>query len=86
MTDSTSAIEAKISNLESILTDLREMVVRTNPPDLMTTQECAVYLKCSSERLYQWRKEGGGPPFCQPTERIVRYRRADVDAWVRGQG
>lgn len=51
----------------------------------MTTQECAVYLKCSAERLYQMRKEGGGPRFCQPTERWVRYRRADVDAWVQGK-
>lgn len=84
MTD-TAALEAKITNLETILTDLREIVVRANPPDLMTTEELAVYLKCSAERLYQMRKEGGGPPFCQPTMRWVRYRRADVDAWVAGK-
>jgi len=75
-----------LSTLELKLEEIKELVVRANPPELMTTQECAVFLKCSAERLYQWRKEGGGPPFCQPTERIVRYRRADVDAWVRGQG
>lgn len=74
-----------LSSLETKLEEIKEIVVRANPPELMTTQECEVYLKCSAERLYQMRKEGGGPQFCQPTERWVRYRRADVDAWVQGK-
>ena len=86
MTD-TSALEAKISNLETAVAELTHLVRRSSPPELMTTAECADYLKVSTERLYQLRKEGGGPPFCQPTDRWVRYRRADVDAWVlSGQG
>jgi predicted DNA-binding transcriptional regulator AlpA len=72
-----------LSTIESKLDQILEVAVRANPPQLMTTQECAVYLQVSAERLYQMRKEGIGPPFCQPTERWVRYRRADVDAWVQ---
>ena len=76
MTD-LSALSAKIN-------DLHELVLRANPPQWMTTQECAAYLQLTPERLYQMRKSGEGPHFCQPTHRTVRYRRADVDAWLAG--
>jgi excisionase family DNA binding protein len=74
-----------LSALSAKIDDLHELVLRANPPQWMTTQECAEYLKVSAERLYQMRKEGSGPPFFQPTERWVRYRLADVDAWMQGQ-
>lgn len=73
-----------LSTIDSKLDQILDVSIRANPPQLMTTQECAVYLQVSAERLYQMRKEGIGPPFLQPTERWVRYRRADVDAWVTG--
>ena len=69
--------------LSAQIRDLKEMVLRSNPPHYMTTDECAAFLKLSPERLYQMRKEGGGPPFCQPTPRTVRYRLADVESWMQ---
>ena len=77
MTD-LAAFEAKID-------ELANLVLRSNPPQFMTTEECAAFLKVSAERLYQMRKEGGGPPFCQPTARWVRYRLSDVEAWMNEQ-
>ncbi|WP_159458621.1 helix-turn-helix transcriptional regulator [Roseisalinus antarcticus] len=73
-----------LSTIESKLDQILDISLRANPPQLMTTQECAAYLQVSAERLYQMRKEGIGPKFRQPTERWVRYRREDVDAWVTG--
>jgi predicted DNA-binding transcriptional regulator AlpA len=77
MTD-LSALEAKID-------DIHENIMRNAPPRMMTTRECAKYLQLSAERLYQLRKIGGGPKFYQPSERTVRYRLEDVDAWVMHQ-
>lgn len=64
------------------IADLRAVVERANPPDVMTTEECAVFLNVTTETLFSWRKRGEGPRFSKPTERMVRYLRADVVAWL----
>jgi predicted DNA-binding transcriptional regulator AlpA len=74
-----SFLDAKIEKT------LAEHLLRSNPPRVMTTSECARYLSVSRDRLFQMRREGVGPKYCQPTERWVRYRVEDVDAWVSGQ-
>lgn len=70
------------TQLEAKIDELREIILRNAPPQLMTTREAAAYLQMSEMRLYQLRKQGGGPKHLQPTERIVRYRLADIEAWV----
>jgi hypothetical protein len=64
------------------IADLRAVVERANPPDVMTTEECAVFLNVTTETLFSWRKRGEGPRFSKPTERMVRYLRTDVVAWL----
>ena len=82
MTD-LAAIEQKLDNISAQIDALN---IRTNPPALMTTQECAQLLQVTTERLYQWRREGGGPKWCQPRgTRTLRYRREDVLDWMRGE-
>jgi len=66
------------------IADLRAVVERANPPDVMTTEECAVFLNVTTETLFSWRKRGEGPRFSKPTERMVRYLRTDVVAWLEG--
>ena len=70
--------------LAAKIDQLHDLILRSSPPQWMTTQECAVYLKLTPERLYQMRKSGEGPRFSQPTSRTVRYSLADVNAWLDG--
>lgn len=43
--------------------------------------ELANYLGVPVQSVYAWRHAGGGPPGAK-VGRHVRYRLADVDAWV----
>ena len=48
---------------------------------LNTTPEAAAYLRLSKPTLERFRLTGGGPSYVK-LGRAVRYRRADLDAWV----
>ncbi|MEO6092331.1 MAG: helix-turn-helix domain-containing protein [Novosphingobium sp.] len=52
--------------------------------EILTTQETASYLKISERTLAYYRANGGGPAHSRifTGGRGVRYRRADLDAWV----
>jgi excisionase family DNA binding protein len=49
--------------------------------ELMTVQEVAGYLRIPVGTLRNWRVTGEGPRAAR-IGRHVRYRRADVEAWV----
>lgn len=49
--------------------------------EIMTSAELADYLRVPLRTLYAWRSHGGGPPGVR-VGRHLRYRRADVDAWL----
>ncbi len=48
----------------------------------MTTAELADYLKVEPKTLANWRYQGKGPAYLK-NGGIVRYRLADVAAWIR---
>lgn len=52
--------------------------------DLMTVDEVAEYLQIPVQTLYQWRHQGKGPRAAK-IGRYLRYRRAEVEAWVNAQ-
>lgn len=53
------------------------------PPERMTVKEAAAYLGLSPATLDTWRStRTDGPPFLRYSARCVRYRRADLDAWM----
>ena len=52
--------------------------------ELFTVSEAARKLKLSESYLNKCRTNGGGPVFVR-LGRAIRYREADLDAWVRGQ-
>ncbi len=68
----------------------REAFIRgnsTSPLDeIMTTIEAAEYLRLSKFTLEGMRVKGGGPRYAKLSKGrgrgAVRYRRADLDAWV----
>ena len=49
--------------------------------ELMTTDGLAAYLAVPRQTLAYWRCVGEGPAFLK-VGRHVRYRRADVEAWL----
>jgi len=54
-------------------------------PDLATRSEVAAYTRVAISTLARWAMEGRGPAFVR-LGRAVRYRRADVIAWVDAAG
>jgi excisionase family DNA binding protein len=50
---------------------------------LMTQREAANYLHVSITTLQRWRKRGIGPPSTRLPNGYLRFRKADLDAWLR---
>jgi excisionase family DNA binding protein len=48
----------------------------------MSERELARYLNLHLRTVQKWRAEGKGPPVLWAANR-PRYRRSDVDAWLR---
>jgi excisionase family DNA binding protein len=44
--------------------------------------EAGEYLRISEKTLENLRAQGRGPAFCRIGNRLVRYRRADLDSWL----
>lgn len=60
------------------------MPILKTQPLFMSTQEVADLVGISAATLRYWRHEGGklGPPSFTFGNKMVRYRRSDVMAWV----
>jgi predicted DNA-binding transcriptional regulator AlpA len=64
----------------------REEVPKAGGNDsLWTEQEVAKYLQVAPKTLRSWRWQSIGPRYYRLERRQVRYRRADVVAWVDRQ-
>jgi len=53
-------------------------------PGLLSVTELATYLGVPDSTLYLWRSRGEGPPAVKIGKRL-RYRTADVVAWLESQ-
>ncbi len=51
---------------------------------LLTTSQVAAYLQVPVATLHQWRYRGEGPKAAK-VGRHLRWRKADVDAWLEQQ-
>src|SRR5690606_35165665 len=52
--------------------------------DLLKEAEVARMARISPKTLGNWRwNAAGGPPFIRLSGRLIRYRRADVEAWLQ---
>ena len=56
--------------------------IPNNTSALVDEKEAASILCYSVRALQNWRHRGGGPLFVKVSSRSVRYRRADLEAWV----
>ena len=55
-----------------------------NLEPLLSAQQLADYLEVPIATLYAWRHRGEGPPGFR-VGRHIRYRRTDVELWIRGR-
>lgn len=51
------------------------------PAEVLTSEQAASYLQLHTQTLHNWRVSGRGPQYCKIGS-AVRYRRADLDAWL----
>jgi excisionase family DNA binding protein len=52
------------------------------PSEFLDERSLCALLAISSVTATKWRAQAKGPPFIK-VGRLVRYRRSDVDAWLR---
>jgi predicted DNA-binding transcriptional regulator AlpA len=50
-----------------------------------TETNAARYVGVSPAALRFWRAKGRGPLFFRAGDRLIRYRRADLDAWIEAR-
>jgi len=53
-------------------------------PDVLTTPEAAKYVRLSKPTLERFRISGDGPAYIK-LGAAVRYRQADLDAWLESR-
>ncbi len=58
------------------------MAQATEDRRTLSVREAAEFLGLSVSTLTRFRRNGGGPAFTQPTPRIVRYLRSDLEAFA----
>lgn len=54
-------------------------------PEWMSPEMAAHYLDTSASTLADWRFKGKGPTFRRVGQRMVRYCKADLDAFMEAQ-
>lgn len=54
-------------------------------PNVLTPRKAAQYLGISEAALRLWRSRGEGPRYFRAGEKLVRYRRADLDFWIEAR-
>lgn len=52
--------------------------------NLIDVEAVAKLLGVTRQTLYNWRREGSGPPWIA-VGRAIRYSRADLEAWLAAQ-
>ena len=57
----------------------------TEQESTLTPLKAAKYLGISEAALRLWRSEGRGPRHFRAGEKLVRYRRTDLDAWIEAR-
>ncbi len=60
------------------------MIEQSNE-NALNEQQAARYLGVSAGTLRLWRSEGKGPRHFKAGEKLVRYRKSDLDSWIEAR-
>lgn len=61
---------------------IAETIINSAPAEYMNTKDVAAYTGLTADFWNRLRGAKGGPPYIRVSGRCVRYRRADIDAWM----
>jgi predicted DNA-binding transcriptional regulator AlpA len=75
-------VNAHRRNLLGRAASAAEQAPQGHPDDMLSTQQVAAWLGVSYQWLEAGRTKGYGPKFVRHSYRHVRYRRADVLAYI----
>lgn len=53
--------------------------------DVLTPVQAARYIGVSQAVLRFWRSRGEGPRFFRAGNKLIRYRRGDLDVWIEAR-
>lgn len=48
----------------------------------MSESDLAQMLDVTTRTIRRWRREGTGPIYIKPSDRVIRYHERDVDRWI----
>lgn len=57
----------------------------TDHQDTLTPKQAAKYVGISEAAMRLWRSQSKGPRYFKAGEKLVRYRRTDLDAWIEAR-
>ena len=57
----------------------------TEQENTFSPVKAAKYVGISEAALRLWRSEGKGPRYYKAGQKLIRYRRSDLDAWIEGR-
>lgn len=60
-----------------------ESMLSINGKEMMTTEEAGEYIGCSPRTMRELATNRDIPHYKDPKGRIIRFRRADLDAWMQ---
>lgn len=52
---------------------------------LLTTKQAAAFLNVSPRTLQDWRLDRSGPTYIALSDRAIRYRRSDLEEWLKAR-
>lgn len=70
--------------MQPTVTSTPQAAATLAPGDLLDERAAAAILDASVQTLRNWRWRGEGPRFRKIGKRLVRYARADLQAFVEG--
>ena len=57
----------------------------TEQQNALTPRQAAKYIGVSEAALRLWRSRDEGPRHFRAGEKLIRYRRADLDSWIESR-
>lgn len=78
-------MQAEIMNTPPALDQPAGRPIPSDPNALLFPIEAGYLLGVERRTLDGWRHRGGGPPFVRISARAIRYRRADLLAWIEAR-